>query len=123
MKIEITEAEFYDRLLILINKVYCCDKTQDIRASVQQLIHLCCSEGYRGYPSERIKDLRDANIDLWNLEEEVRGEPDDERRLLLSDQIREKNRLRSLAKRQIYTDGGGSNGGSEVKDYGDGKKY
>ena len=112
-------GEYFDKLTILINKVYNCTDRWDVLDAVVALGQL-----FDGFPSVSkeefneiatgLKELRDINQKLWIYEEDVRKIVNPTERLAMSDTIRELNAQRSEIKNVITEHLGGLR---EVKDY------
>lgn len=119
--VPISPGEFFDKLTILVNKVYHCKNNDDLIWAIIGLIELAGSyKGARKEDWNRIADslmsIRNANKELWHLEEQVRAIPSTQfgDKLIVSEEIRTKNAERWKAKRSINDQLGATR---EVKDY------
>lgn len=125
VKVPVRPSEFFDRLTILVNKVYNCPKESDVTKSLIELMALIKETDYAPVKkdifrvAEALRNLRDANKDLWNLEEMVRIVEGDNERLEISDQIREFNHKRWEYKHDIDE---AFSSITETKDYSNGYK-
>lgn len=121
IKAPISPGEFFDKLTILVNKVYHCKDDHDVKWAMIGLIELAGSyPGMSAGDWNKIADgllgIRDANKELWHLEELVRKDPGERvhDRLKVSDVIREKNFDRYEAKQWVDEQ---LDATREIKDY------
>jgi hypothetical protein len=113
-------GEYFDKITILVNKVFHCKEDHEVMWATIGLLELAGSS--TGFTLEDWKKLanglnglRDANKQLWELEERVSDTSlSPEERLSLSDKIRELNYERWECKNWIDEQ---LDGTQEVKNY------
>lgn len=126
IKTPLSPGEFFDKLTILVNKVFYCPNTTDVKLAIIQLTELCGSfPGMTLGDWTKIEDdlinLRNINKALWSLEELARSNKLEQiaEPLKAWKAIRDNNLERSQAKNLINDSLGAI---AEVKDYDTGKQ-
>ncbi len=78
IKTPLSPGEFFDKFTILVNKVYCCENKEDVMWAMIGLVELAAAAKQVMSQSDweqialPLTELRDANIVLWELENQLR---------------------------------------------------